>query len=91
MVKLTDELSARFANMSFVCACLVVLLHVTAEPACGSALWWVQSVFGGEGVAKIAVPYFFFTSGFFLARRVRDAGGVDELRQVRRRREAAAL
>lgn len=74
MVKITDELSARFANMSFVCACLVVLLHETAEPVRGSALWWAQALFGAEGVAKIAVPYFFLASGFFLARRIRDDG-----------------
>lgn len=58
-------LSTRFANMKFICAVLVVLLHSfnAMEPTAGGVL----RRFMISGVCSIAVPFFFFASGVFLA------------------------
>ena len=65
--RVTGTLSAKMANMSFVCACLVVLLHCSPAAAPGCFAWWFCHMFGREGLCIIAVPYFFFAAGFFLA------------------------
>ena len=65
--RVSVALSAKMANMSFVCACLVVLLHCTPAAVPGSFTWWFCHMFGREGLCIIAVPYFFFAAGFFLA------------------------
>ncbi|MBQ4385144.1 MAG: acyltransferase [Kiritimatiellae bacterium] len=74
---ISKETSAKFANMSIVCSFFVVCMHVGGEFARGSAGWWI-SEFTRGGVSRIAVPYFFMASGFFLAGKfscidVRDA------------------
>lgn len=53
------ELSAKFANMSFVCACLVVCIH------CGGFL---------GPIVNVAVPFFFLVSGYMLARHAGEKG-----------------
>lgn len=67
---ISQELSCRMANMGFVCACLVVLIHCTVETSTGTTLWWWCQLFAREGICIIAVPYFFLASGFFLAGRM---------------------
>ena len=71
-MKISQELSNKFANMSFVCACLVVLIHCYLPSPKGSAIWWFTETIGGGarwtgGLVRIAVPFFFLASGFFLA------------------------
>ena len=63
---ISQELSNRMANMGFVCACLVVLIHCTVETSVGTFSWWWCQMFAREGICIIAVPYFFLASGFFL-------------------------
>ena len=58
--------SAKFANMGFVCTCLVVLDHVMLDGTKGAA-WLVCELFGHVGVVRIAVPFFFFASGYWLS------------------------
>lgn len=66
MVKLTEELSAKFTSMSIVCAFFVVCMHTGGEFEHGSFGWWIIKL-TRSGVCRIAVPYFFVASGFFLA------------------------
>ena len=68
---ISKEMSARFTNMSFVCACLVVLIHIEICPEFGAPLWWVEQLFAHKGMTNVAVPFFFLSSGFFLAGNVR--------------------
>ena len=58
--------SNKIRNMGFVCALLVVSIHTGLERVDGSAHWWLRSLFDC-GVARIAVPFFFIASGFFIA------------------------
>lgn len=76
MSGLSSQLSARFVNMGFVCACLVVLIHVGFSPVEGSPAWWLGEMFTTVGVTRIAVPWFFLTSGFFLMRAYEAESGV---------------
>ena len=67
LIKIDKMLSCKFTNMAFVCACLVVLIHVLVRPVRGSALWWISGILGADGIARVAVPFFFFAAGFFIA------------------------
>lgn len=71
---LDSDLSCRFRQMSFICACFVVLIHSTVSPGLGSWQWWVAFVLGGEGICRVALPFFFLTSGYFLSRHVDEIG-----------------
>jgi len=59
--RLSDALSAKFANMGFLCVCLVVTMHVHCP--------WE-----GGGINRLAVPFFFLMSGYFLAGHVGESG-----------------
>lgn len=65
-------LSDRFRNMSFVCAVMVVAIHLTH----GMAGWgrWYDSLYR-HGVGRMAVPFFFLASGYFLACKVVGVSG----------------
>lgn len=66
-MKISEELSRQMAAMSFICACLIVGIHSTPSPDVGTWQWWVANLIGKEGICRIAVPWFFLASGFFLA------------------------
>ncbi len=74
MNKISQNLSDRFACMSFLCACMIVFFHATPAPDIGSFNWWFFHLLGREGVCCIAVPYFFICSGFFLAGHLGEKG-----------------
>lgn len=58
----------KIAGLGFLCACLVVFIHLPlGEVAPRSALWWFKELFL-RGVCQIAVPFFFAVSGFFLGK-----------------------
>ena len=59
-------LSCKISNMSFFCACLVVLIHC---PVSQTHFWYFE-YFLKTKLTMIAVPCFFIISGFFLARHV---------------------
>lgn len=59
-----EALSNKIANLGFVCACLVVPIHIV-HPATGWA-GWLDRIFAG-GVSNVAVPMFFAISGYLLA------------------------
>lgn len=73
MKKLSSDISGSMANMSFLCAILIVLYHVPfcqhAGGAYGEFTWLLRSI-----ACPIAVPWFFFASGFFLAGHMHEDG-----------------
>jgi len=73
--KISEALSAKMANMSFACACMIVLFHATPAPQTGSFAWWICHLLGREGICMIAVPWFFLSSGFFLAGHLGECEG----------------
>ena len=62
--KISPEVSNKLANLSFVCACLVVMLHYPHGD--GLAFRAFYSVFPGA-FSRMAVPCFFLVSGFLLS------------------------
>lgn len=70
-MKISQELSDKIANMSFVCACLVVMIHTPFSV--GTIDQFVKYWIGG-GVASAAVPIFFIISGFFLGQHINEDG-----------------
>ncbi len=65
--KITEGLSNKFSNMAFLSAFLVVLIHarhgcLLRNPIDNWAAYMICN-----GICTIAVPFFFCTSGFFLA------------------------
>lgn len=66
-----DSLSSKISNMGFFCACLVVLIHVPR--ADGEFAWWMNH-FVQMGICKIAVPFFFIVSGYFLSKHFDEVG-----------------
>ena len=66
-VVITQETSRRMAVMSFICVCMIVAIHCTPRPPLNSWQWWAVNLLGGDGFCRIAVPWFFVASGFFLA------------------------
>ena len=67
---MTAILSQKIKNMGILCACLVVSIHsgVPSNPPL-SSYWFVRQLIV-DGVASIAVPFFFAVSGFLLARHL---------------------
>ena len=57
--------------MSFVCALLVVIIHVWSPREIGSPAWWLYSL---TSFRCIAVPYFFVAAGYFLAGHIDEPG-----------------
>lgn len=70
----SPELSRRLRVFGFVSALLIVLIHSTPNPSLGTWQWWIAELLGRDGLCRIAVPYFFLTSGFFLAGHVCEEG-----------------
>lgn len=64
----------KIAGFGFICACLVVFIHLPlGEASAGGALWWFKELFV-RGVCQIAVPFFFCVSGYFLGKRLDEPG-----------------
>lgn len=72
MNKDSPQISAKFANMGFVCACLVVFIHIGFSPKIGTCQWLGAQMFTHVGITRVAVPFFFLASGYFLAARMND-------------------
>lgn len=71
MIEISEHLSNRFKNMALVCAFLVTLIHCILffRVNCSFLHFAIE-----DGVCRIAVPFFFFASGFFLYGHVLEAG-----------------
>ncbi|MEG1479442.1 MAG: acyltransferase [Kiritimatiellia bacterium] len=73
--RISPELSHRIANMSFVCAIFVVLIHCPGKDvSSGGITWWIEQLLS-ESFVRMAVPFFFIVSGFFLARHMEEPHG----------------
>lgn len=80
-ITIDERLSCKIANAGFICACLVVSLHVHVDFVWDSWQAWVHSAI--TGVANVAVPTFFVFSGFLLAGHFGENGWWS--REVRKR------
>lgn len=69
---LSPDVSRKLANMGFVCACLVVGIHVGLPEAQGMGRWVARLL--KEGICRIAVPFFFVAAGYFLAGHMGEPG-----------------
>ncbi len=71
--RIPDELSGKMYNMSALSALLIVLLH-TPLNYMEMPTWCIRYI--RFGLCEIAVPYFFFASGFFLMGTYCTRGGL---------------
>lgn len=62
----------KVTNMGVFCALLVIFIHGGVDKNAGGFAWW-WSVLISDGLSRIAVPYFFVASGFFLAQHIGEA------------------
>lgn len=70
---ISERVSNKIANMGFLCSLLVVSIHIGWDPQDGRCAWLLDE-FVKEGIARIAVPFFFLISGYFLASHFDDPG-----------------
>ncbi len=68
------NISEKFANMSIVSAFMVVMIHVLKRDQTAGSMAALFRVAIGEGLCRIAVPFFFLAAGYFVARHVDEAG-----------------
>jgi fucose 4-O-acetylase-like acetyltransferase len=68
-MKISAESSEKIKAIGFLCALLVVPIHCPTISRCGEASWWIVALqtVGCDTISRLAVPWFFITSGFFLA------------------------
>ena len=65
-MEIPQTISCKMQNMALFCAFLIVVIHCRPNYEPQTFAWWVNQ-FTGEGVARIAVPYFFAASGYVAA------------------------
>lgn len=70
-MRITEETSQKIKNMSIICAILVVIIHIDWPHDSFSFTWLMNEVIR-NGIAPIAVPFFFVVSGFFLSLHMND-------------------
>lgn len=70
---MSEVVSNKIKNLSIVCAMLVAFIHVGRPSVVGSSGWWFYQL-TAEGVSRVAVPFFFICSGYFLSKHFTDAG-----------------
>lgn len=73
MVKIAKSVSDKISALSFICTCMVVLIHVPI-PSTHLSSGWYLSEFLSYGICLISVPYFFIFSGFFLGKHIEEEG-----------------
>ena len=73
MSDVSAEVSHKIKNMSIICALLVVMIHVYWYNG-SFCLTWLINELVSQGVAKMAVPFFFVVSGYFLAAHFDEEG-----------------
>lgn len=70
---ISKKLSLRISSMSFICACLVVFVHVPQNRAVAGLYSWLLFMLP-QNLCEIAVPYFFIVSGFLVAHKYVECG-----------------
>ena len=71
-ISVSAERSKSLANMSFVCAVLIVYLHTGCAAQNEIVLGFLHKAI--VALCRVAIPWFFLASGFFLARRMGEDG-----------------
>ena len=69
----SQEVSSKIANMSLLGALLVISIHCGYSESESGICWLVHQMFSG-GYSRIAVPFFFLVSGYFLATHINECG-----------------
>ena len=72
MVSITKEISQRFKCIGLLCAFLVVCIHVPTSCMNDDSRWIVALL--PLGICRVAVPFFFFSAGFFFAGHIDESG-----------------
>ena len=72
---MNSRLSNKFRNLGFVAAWMMVFIHVGGPAARDGAAWWFAEIVK-YGFSVVAVPFFFVTSGYWLARNYQYADAV---------------
>lgn len=74
--EISERLSAYIAVVGFVCACLVVGLHVnvSCDAGSGGLAWRLTELLRGGGLGGWAVSVFFVISGFLIAGKMQGDG-----------------
>ena len=67
MQKIPLPLSNKIANMSLLCSLMVICIHVLKRTQAPGSFAWRCRQLSGEGLCRIAVPFFFAAAGYFLA------------------------
>ena len=62
-----DEISQKIKNMGLLCAILVVFIHIEWPINYKISVGWLMYHLFNDGLSAIAVPFFFFLSGFFVS------------------------
>lgn len=73
MVQIDKKTSYKISYLGWICACLVVMIHVPIPAERFSSGWFLSEILS-YGVCLIAVPFFFIVSGFFLGRHIGEKG-----------------
>lgn len=69
----SKDVSSKIANMSLFGALLVISIHCGYSNSESGICWLVEQIFSG-GYSRIAVPFFFLVSGYFLAVHIGEDG-----------------
>ena len=72
-MKISVENSNRIKTLSVICTFFVVALHTCANYEVNSLSWYLKTSFE-HGVCRMAVPFFFVVSGFFIAVHLNEEG-----------------
>jgi len=70
--KITKQMSDKIASLRFICAVMVVVIYATPAPPIDTWQWWFVEMFCANGLCRVAIPYFFFISGFLIAGHLRE-------------------
>ncbi len=74
MTSVPEALSHKFKNMAIVCAILIVVHHINLDAFKPVEPLWVFNMLIRYGICLVGVPFFFLTSGYFLAGHIGEEG-----------------
>lgn len=73
-IAVSDAARQKIGNMGLLCAMLVVSIHVVWPHDMPMSFGWFIHQCVKQGIARIAVPFFFIVSGFLLSRHFYEHG-----------------
>lgn len=72
-MKIGANISNKLANMGFVCAVMVVLIHMLWAEGSNRLCWWSHAL-TSNGICRIANSFFFACAGYLLAGHIGESG-----------------